>query len=81
MSWRKLEREERIRVATGFGFVNTKSLQQATLVFFFLVSGFPPVFFGGQEKEEDAERVPWGSVLVTPGSVLRDVREMFYHEV
>lgn len=79
MSWRKLEREERIRMTPGFDFINTKSLQQVTL--FFLVPGFSPVFFGGQEKEEDAERIPWGSVLVTPVSVLRDIREIFYQEV
>lgn len=79
MGWRKLEREETIRMTTGFDFINTKSLQQVTL--FFLVPGFSPVFFGGQEQEEGAERIPWGSVLVTPVSVLRDVRVMFNQEV
>lgn len=31
--------------------------------------------------EEDAERVPWGFVLVMQVSLLRDVRETLYQEV
>lgn len=55
-----------------------KAPQQVTLLFF---SDFFHVFFGGQEMEEDAERVPWGFVLAVQVSVLRDIRETFYQEV